>query len=276
MFKKLLFKVMDPILSRLGELKNCHNGESCYIIGDGSSIKYFDMSAFSDKPAFSLNKIFYHKQSNLLNIKYGLFIEPFMFYPYFWDRDDATVELTGERFFKNPLQKIFRELIKKRQDVTFFTNLSNYPSLWDPNIYYLFQDIKDPNSKFFEECYLSGENIFAGSLRAAISLAIYMGFKEIFLIGCDYTHELSRSLHWYEKGKGEVAVMPEFQKSFLDIATKYVKITTITVEGEGSILPAITYNNFTGKKVLFKENYDLTDASLFKVLKSYQWYKNYL
>ena len=35
-------------------------------------------------------------------------------------------------------------------------------------------------------------------------------------------------------------------------------------------------NNFTGKKVLFKENYDLTDASLFKVLKSYQWYKNYL
>ena len=62
----------------------------------------------------------------------------------------------------------------------------------------------------------------------------------------------------------------------MDIATKYVKITTITAEGEGSILPAITYNNFTGKKVLFKENYDLTDASLFKVLQSYQWYKNNL
>ena len=48
LIKKILFKVMDPILSRVSSLKNHHAGESCYIIGDGVSIKWFDLASFSD------------------------------------------------------------------------------------------------------------------------------------------------------------------------------------------------------------------------------------
>ena len=57
MYKNFLFKVANPILSRIYSLKNYHKGESCYIFGDGVSIKWFDLSSFSDKPVISLNKI---------------------------------------------------------------------------------------------------------------------------------------------------------------------------------------------------------------------------
>ena len=273
MYKKFLFKVANPILSRIYSLKNYHKGESCYIFGDGISIKWFDLSEFSNKTAFSLNKIGFHKHSNYLNLKYSLFIEPFYFYPYFWDRDEATTKITGKKFFKNNIQKKFREIIKTRKDTTFFINLSNYPVLWNSNIFYLFQMINDFDLKFFEECHLSQENIFAGSFRSAISLAIYMGFKEIFLVGCDYTHETTRSHHWFEKGVGIIKKQPRYQENFLNIAKKYAKLTTITLDGNGTFLPSKTYKEFTGKEPSIKENYDLMDNSMLIALSKDPWFK---
>lgn len=273
MYKKFLFKVADPVLSRINQLKNYHEGESCYIFGDGVSIKWFDLSSFSDKPVLSLNKIAYHQQSNFLNLKYCLFIEPFYFYPYFWDRDKATTKITGKTFFKNNIQKKFREIIKSRKQTTFFLNLSNYPVLWSSNIFYLFQMINDIDFKFFEECNLNQENIFKGSFRSAISLAIYMGFKEIFLVGCDYTHAKSRTRHWYQKGPGFIKYQPKYQENFFNIAKKYTKITTITLEGDGTFLSSKTYKEFTGKEPSFKENYDLMDNSMLNTLSKDPWYK---
>ena len=41
-----------------------------------------------------------------------------------------------------------------------------------------------------------------GVLRRAISLAVYLGFKTIYLVGCDYLMIPSRYGHWYEKVSG--------------------------------------------------------------------------
>lgn len=271
--KKIIFKISKPILNPLLNLKNIHYGESCYIFGDGISIKWFNLSEFSNKISFSLNKIAFHKQSNYLNLKYSLFIEPFYFYPYFWDRDEATVKETGKRFFKNNVQIKFREIIRKQQHTTFFTNLSNYPVLWNSNVRYLFQFIEDTDSQFLRECFQKKENIFKGSLRSAISLAIFMGFKDIFLVGCDYTHEVTRSHHWFEKGQGIISKKPHYLEIFLNIAKKYVNLTTITLEGRGSNLPSKTYHEFTGKEPKFRENYVLMENSMLDILSKDPWFK---
>jgi len=261
--KKLLFKVARHIINRVVSLKNYHHGESCYIFGDGVSIKWFDMSVFSDKPAFTLSYIPFHKQSNLLNIKYGLAIDPFYFYLYMWPG----------KWNQNNIQKSYRKFIKSRPDTLFFVNLASYPVLQDSNIYYLFRSIPDPDCKFLEDCYLSGEEIYKGSFRCAISLAIYMGFKKIFLVGCDYTHEKSKYMHWYEKGEGVYMPHNGYEKKFLEIASKYAKITTITVEGKGNVLPAVTYNELTGKQTIFKENQNLTDISTLNMLSAFPRFK---
>ena len=45
-FKKVLYKFAHPILSKVSRFKNKHQGETCYLFGDGVSIKYFDLSLF--------------------------------------------------------------------------------------------------------------------------------------------------------------------------------------------------------------------------------------
>ena len=265
--KKGLFKIATPILSKVERFKNKHAGETCYLFADGTSIKYFDLSLFSDKISFSLVKIPFHKEFKFLNCKYSLMLEPFYFYPY------HRLPMHPNTLWKNNIQKIYRKCIDHNKDINFFTNFSNYFGLWNSKVDYLFQKIPSHNFKFGEECYLNDVGIFKGSFRCSISLAIYMGFKEIFLVGCDYTHEKKSRGHWFEKGRGTMKPEPIYEKKFLDIASKYSKITTITLQGKGSILPAITYSEYTKKEPIYRENIDLSDISYLKTFAEWPGYK---
>ena len=93
-----------------------------------------------------------------------------------------------------------------------------------------------------------------------------MGFEEIVLVGCDYTHENSRVGHWYEKGKGTLSPNIDYLSRFLEIARKYAKIITITTEGGGSILPGVPYSEFTGRPLSFRENNKIIDIETLKLL----------
>jgi len=266
MLRKVLFRVAKPVTSRVLQLKNRHKGESCYIFGDGISIKWFDLNAFPEKPTFALGYIPYHKDSESLNLKYCLLTEPKYFYPYF------KLPWPPKTWWRNKIQKKYRELITNYQNIDFFVNLSNYPVLNGKNIYYLFRSIDDSNFEFLQECLAKGEGIYDGSLRCAIALAIYMGFRDITLVGCDYTHEPSRSRHWYEKGEGILCPQPDYQRSYLEIAQNYAKITTITLQGDGSVLPAKTYTAFTGHPLALRENNELMDMETLKLLETWPGY----
>lgn len=264
--KKIVAQIAKPITNKVLELRNAHSGEGCYIFGDGISLKWFDLSDFSDKPAFSLNNFLFHNQSKLLNIRYAILTEPYCFYPYF------RLPWPPKTLWRNRIQIKYRDLIKNNSDKSFFINLSNYPVLKSKNIYYLFRTINDSDFKFARECNLFGEEIYGGSFRCAIALAIFMGFKDIFLVGCDYTHENPKALHWYEKGCGKVLPAMEYEKSYLEIASSYASITTITKEGGGNVLPAMTYKQYTGKNPLFQENLLLADKANLDLLATWPGY----
>ena len=50
-----------------------------------------------------------------------------------------------------------------------------------------------------------------------------MGFDHIYLVGYDYTHIPSRSLHWYEKGRGVFFSHENYNKDFFEIAKELEK-----------------------------------------------------
>jgi hypothetical protein len=133
--------------------------------------------------------------------------------------------------------------------------------------------MNDLDNKFIEECSLKNINYIGGSFQCAITLAIYMGFSKIFLVGCDYTHDIARSDHWYQKGQGRIGSFPNYQKDFLDIAIKYVDLMTITIEGKSKILPSKTYSEFTNNELKFRENYQLMDYSMLDIISRDPWYK---
>lgn len=241
--KKILFHFSKHILNNIKSLKDSQKGKSCYIIGDGISIKWFDLSVFSNFPAFALNNIPYHNQANKLNIQYITYVQPFMFYKFKY----------SSKFIDN----ILKNFIKKNPNKLFFVNLSNYPLLWSKNIFYLFRNIPDKDSIFLNECESKNIRIDSNGFSWAVALAIYMGFKNIYLVGCDYTHAISRSRHWYEKGQGILKEPVNYQKEFLEISLKYANIVTITLEGNGTYVPGIEYEKFAGKTINYKENLEL-------------------
>ena len=138
------------------------------------------------------------------------------------------------------------------------------------NISYLFRDIRD--NRLDSNFITRRINAFHGSFRAAILMAIYMGFDHVYLVGCDYTHVPSRSLHWYEKGCGVFCPHENYQKDFLAIAKEFIDITTITLDGTSDFVNAITYEKYTGREPVFRENTELVDKKYLKVLATWPGY----
>jgi hypothetical protein len=267
MLKDILLKIARPELSKIHKYMDAHKQESCYIFGDGVSLKWFDLDEFSDKISISGGLIPFHKSFNVLDTRYLLLAEPFWFYPEFWTK--YVTKSTSMPY----IQKAYRQVIKKYADKQFFLNLSNTPVIHSNNINYIFKDFCD--ERLTEDFITRRINAFHGSLRTAITLAIYMGFKQCYLVGCDYTHSPSRIRHWYEKGEGEFNVHENYNYDYFEMAQKYMIITTITLDGSSDCLNSITYENFTGKKPKYRENTELVDKKYLEILDTWRGYNIY-
>lgn len=263
--KGILGAIAKPELGRIQRFKDIHKSEACYIVGDGISLKWFELDAFPTLPSFALSYLFFHKQASALRPTYGILSEPYYFYPYF------RLPWPPRTMWRNRVQAEYRRLIDLHSEVNFFVNLSNFPVLRRRNVVCLYRSI--PNAQFSTDCLTNDEECFHGSLRTGISLAIYMGFTTIYLIGCDYTHCPSRSLHWYEKGRGVVGEHPAYNQTFFSLAEKYANVTTITLDGGSDVLPHLTYEEFTGRSPFFRENTELAERHHLELLSSWPGYK---
>jgi len=265
--KHLLALLAKPILSRIHRYKDVHIGESCYLMGDGVSIKWFDLTAFNDKTTIPCAFLPFHNDFDKLNVKYLSLAEPWWFYPTQW-----TIS-RPRKIIANPIQRAYRDIINKYPGKEFFVNLSNYPVLRNSNITYLFRELYDV--RLPGNFITNRVNAFHGSLRTSILLAIYMGFDHCYLLGYDYTHVPSRSLHWYEKGQGVFYPIANYNKEFFRIAKEFIDITTITLDGTSEHISAVTYKEHTGRDPVFKENAELVDERYLQVLATWPGYSIY-
>lgn len=269
--KKIVPYLAKPVLSKIHRFKDAYKGQSCYIFGDGISIKWFDLKNFSDKPAIPLCFIPFHKQFSFLHVEYVSQTEPYWFYP--------LKRTNGPPFkrIRNVIQEIYRkELIAKYPDITFLVNLSNYPVLRHKNVQFIFKDLYD---KRLSSGFLSNQvDCYYGSIRFSILLAAYFGCDRAFLVGCDYTHSPARVLHWYEKGFGivqEPQTYQDYERDFFKVAQESIDLTTITLDGKSTVLDHVTYEEYTGFKPLFKENHEIIDEKFLKLLSTWPGYSIY-
>lgn len=255
-----------PVLKKIHRLKGLHDNESCYLFGDGVSLKWFDLEAFTDKLAIPCNFLPFHNDFPKLNVRYLSLAEPWWFLPYEMMRHQKP-----RGFYRNPRQKLYRRIINENPDKLFFLNLSNFPLLRNSNLIYTYKDFHDDRlgPGFITERI----NAFHGSLRFLITLAIYMGFRRIFLVGFDYTHDPSRSRHWYEQGKGIFHPHPDYNRKFFEIAMEYIDITTITLDGGREYINSLTYKEFSGLEPRYRENTELMQDIYLQAMAAWPGYK---
>jgi len=60
----------------LKKYRNIHKNETCYIFGDGPSVKWFDYNSFGNHIGFSCGRQIFHKDFDLfgLNEEYNIVI----------------------------------------------------------------------------------------------------------------------------------------------------------------------------------------------------------
>ena len=269
--ERVKVKAFYSMVKRNNRFIGAHEGETCYIIGNGASLKSMDLASFSDHISIGLNHINLHKDRSSLNMPYQVLIEPFFFYPYIKNPYTLTYQ-------RNILGKLFRKsFLEYKTKVNLFTSLSNAlnPFVGD-KVYYLYHFGKrDCDTKFNN---ISGAFSFMdGALEAGLGLAINMGFKKAILVGCDYLFDPMGNGHFYayhpskrqDKGTPYGPLFEQIEES--------IEILVITDFGKANNgLKSCAYPKYTGNKLLYKENTEIVKAEFLEHLeeaRSLQQYK---
>ena len=165
-----LNRIYNQNSKKLKLLKNLHKNERCFIIGTGPSLNKTDLSLIKDEIIFGVNTLYrgfprygiectYYAVSdelvwenhyhNILNVNSILFL----------------VSYCGKNYLQN------QDFYKKIQNTEPYVIRILGP-LWDSS---------NINFNVSHGCY-GGETII---IDLCLQMAFYMGFKEVFLLGCD-------------------------------------------------------------------------------------------
>ena len=252
----ILFQLTKSIIKRNKRFKDIHKGESCYIFGNGASIKYFDLEQFSDRVSIGCGILFMHKDFKKLNTKYYYTGHPFFYYPY-WTNPYSLL------FEKNVLGSIYKSKIYEHSDIEYFISLTNYLGLRGKNINYLYHYDEPFNIK--EGWDLSNKFTFSeGALASMIGMALFMGFRTITLVGCDYSSKPVLWGHFYEHGKRPFRKASEiYVEKPLYKAQEISNLQTLTISEDyrGDIAESLSYKTFTNMDTEYKENSEIISHS---------------
>ncbi|MDI1304838.1 MAG: DUF115 domain-containing protein [bacterium] len=175
MVADLLFSIDFDVKKLVGKnsaFKNVHAGERCFILGTGPSLNDlngYQIEKLRSEIVFGVNSLYKSSVTSDLNPKYYTLIDNV-----YWETLSSVFQEIGDRYKLNPpifltdprARKLISELQLKQQ--TIYIQAKKYPT------YKMSSEIT--------------ENIFGAMnvISYSILVAIYMGFHEIYLLGCDY------------------------------------------------------------------------------------------
>lgn len=174
--------------SKIFELKNSYKGERCFVICTGPSLTIDDLNLLKDEYTFAMNSIF-------------LLLDKTTFRPSFYGCiDEEVFEKMKDNIFKyeSDIAKVFISgRIRKHLKV-----LSPHWYNVSCNVAYHTYDRWFKN-RFW--CRFSGDAVFGtydmySVTHFLIQIAVYMGFKDIYLIGADCNQRVGKQVHFMDYG----------------------------------------------------------------------------
>lgn len=173
----------------LNELKNAHHSESCWIIGNGPSINQTDVLLLKNRNTFVANGFVLHKDFSELSPTYYVATNPTLMKSSFLTQN-VLPRLAGTST-KVFLDISARDRITFPMDKVYFVHTTESPLIVDAEY----------NLDITRLLYGTRASVV---IQAIIPIAVYMGFKQIFLVGCDcdYGSFTFGATHFYGDAKG--------------------------------------------------------------------------
>lgn len=159
----------DKGFSKLRSYKNIHDGERCFIIATGPSLTIADLEKLYNEYTFSMNSI-------------SKIFDDTDWRPTYYVIQDFKVfdKLKNDKSFQSLENKFAADFLFSEHKI----NKDDFIKF--PLDHLDHMDIKKQSMplKFSDDAYVC---VFDGYTvtYSAIQLAVYMGFKEIYLLGCD-------------------------------------------------------------------------------------------
>lgn len=181
-------------------LRNLHKGERCYIVLNGPSINQYDLSFLKNEIVFATNFFFRAPICEVVDPNY-----------YCW--------LDSKRLAEPGVTDLVRDIKKSCPNAELLLNYKAFPFLGEKDgIYYAFA--KHISNYYSTKIDISGlcSNYFTVAFFA-ITSAIYMGFKEIYVLGLDF--EPVGFTHFTHLGKDSVNSMPGQKTAKNEVAGDY-------------------------------------------------------
>ena len=257
----LINKFFSNLVSKNIKFKDKYINQSCYIIGNGQSLKYFDLKKFSKNKKLTCGWMYLHKDYKKLDVVADIHFHPGIFSPIWKNPYSKKLELNKK--CKNFLNKSGRLNGK----VDLFTSVYHYPFLSSKkNIYYLhnfgineFQPSKvDPSKEF---------SLLFGSLFSMLGLATYMGFSKFYLVGMDYLYSNPKNGHFYEYGINKQNA--DVRGTYLKRVNKVLKFFSLKFNKKIFIISSSKFNSKIIKNVSYEKKFKskLKYNENFKIIK---------
>lgn len=251
-----------PVRRRLDNMRGLHTGETCYLFGDGPSIKYFDLANFNNFKSIASNQIVHHLDFHKLKAQYWVLPDAMFYWPFRFRRNHFSY--SDERRHR----KAYSPKQFKHSPIKPIINATNIPFCFSSQNLYFFDKFAGDQCTSIS----SRPDAFAGTVNTLITIAIHLGFKRAYLVGFDYTHNPSLRRHWYERGPGVLNPLVDYNKDFFQRAQEEIELFTVTLNGLSDCLPSISYKDLTGSEPIYCENTSLLKSSQLAVLSGHRDY----
>ena len=212
-------------VERLQRFHGIYEGKRCFIIGNGPSLTVEDLELLKDEITFAANRIYRMYEQTDWRPTFWMCVDP-----YILESDkDKIAKLPGIKFVSNQIEHAG---IDAGEELYWIYNHQPYRiNKYSDRIRVKFsEDV----SKVFE----AGETVTYN----AIQFAVYMGFKEIYLLGVD--HSYSQRMD----SKGRLQIDRSIKDYFGDVKTEKFNIQNYTVSTE-AYRSALAYANAHGIQI---------------------------
>lgn len=180
-FSEMFSKRAHKALGDNKKFKDKHKGESCFILGNGPSLNEYDLTRLSGKHTFCVNNMIRIDGIKDICPEYYVLADPI------WFAKDINIK--SDRLFIDGINN----LVKLNPSCNLFVPYNEMSKInyygWDKqlNVNYYF------TGKNFEASSTERHDITKAIpsvnsvILYSILIALYMGFKKIYLIGCEET-----------------------------------------------------------------------------------------
>lgn len=278
----------ENTLAKNKYLENIHQGKRCFIMTTGLSVNNIEFSLLYNEYSFGGNFIFKHHDFHKLNLNHfvlpghllhirDLGLRSVYVNPYIYSEDFIFPWLQPEKpttCYSLIPEVFFREIeVSLNNDALVFLNSSSKKfieknTIFSNNKVYFLKPHGRLSSDTQQKIDLSNRITFEGLFYVMICIAMYVGFKEIYLIGNDYTFQPAQQFHFFDS--------PVFSKKLPKDAAwklmyKIAKARDVEVykikEDEEFYRPIyVQYNKIPEQHVLIKEFAESIGVKMYNIV----------